>query len=99
MKPEPNDDETPSTVNSPAAAERKSKGKGKLQSKPRRPQEGDVSSEEEDVGPINMGQAVDASESEGEEVSPDIRGDFIGWDGKEVSKHPYHRCALLPITV
>ena len=85
VKPEPNDDETPSNVNSPAPTpEKKGKGKGSVQPKPRRHLEGDVSSEEEDVGPVNMGQAVDASESEGEEVTPDIRGDFIGWDGKEV---------------
>lgn len=38
--------------------------------------------EEKDV--INVGQAVDLSESEEEEEESDIRGDFIGWDSQPV---------------
>ncbi|KAL7414720.1 RNA polymerase III RPC4-domain-containing protein [Mrakia frigida] len=84
VKPEPDDDATPSSVhNSPAAgAQKKLRPKIKPKTQRHLAPDGEVSSEE-DVA-LDLNQAVDVDESEDEEISPDIRGDFIGWDGKEV---------------
>lgn len=82
VKPEPDDDATPSSVNSPAAgAEKKLRPKIKPKTHRHLDPDGEPSSEED----VALNQAVDVDESEDEEISPDIRGDFIGWDGKEVS--------------
>ncbi|CDZ96869.1 DNA-directed RNA polymerase III subunit [Phaffia rhodozyma] len=46
----------------------------------------DVSGDEADelVDEINLGQALDLSESEDEEEHSNVAGDFIGWDGQPV---------------
>jgi hypothetical protein len=44
----------------------------------------DEEEEDEKKEVVNLGQAVDLSESEEEEEEADIRGDFIGWEGKPV---------------
>lgn len=83
VKPEPDDDATPSSVNSPAAgASKKIRPKIKPKTQRHLDPDGEVSSDDDLA--LNLNQAVDVDESDDEEVSPDIRGDFIGWDGKEV---------------